>query len=50
MSSNNRLLSNYKFLNQGGIIISNYDISLLQLLFCKNTVNLKEGVAAIALL
>ena len=27
-----------------------YDISLLQLLFCKNTVNLKECVAAFALL
>ena len=36
--------------NQGGIIISNYDISLLQLLFCKNTVNLKECLAVIALL
>ena len=33
--------------NQGGIIISNYDISLLQLLFCKGTVNSKECVAAI---
>ena len=30
------------------IIISNYDISLLQFLFFKNTVNLKECVAAVA--
>ena len=36
--------------NQGGIIISIYDISLIQFLFCKNTINLKECVAAIALL
>ena len=36
--------------NQGGIIISNYGISLLQLLFCKNIVNLKECVAVIVLL
>ena len=35
---------------QGGIIISNFDISLLQFLFCKNTVNLKECVTAFALL
>ena len=27
-------------------IVGNYDISLLQLLFCKNTVHLKECVAA----
>ena len=33
--------------NQAGIIISKYDISLLQLLFFKNIVNLKEYVAAI---
>ena len=33
--------------NQAGIIISKYDISLLQLLFFKNRVNLKEYVAAI---
>ena len=32
------------------IKISNYDISLLQFLFCKNTVNLQKCVAAIALL
>ena len=36
--------------NQGGIIISNYDISLLQLLFCKDILNLKECVVAIVLL
>ena len=36
--------------NQAGIIISIYDISLIQFLFCKNTINLKECVAAIALL
>ena len=30
-------------LNQGDIIISNYDISLLQFLLCKNTVNLKKN-------
>ena len=36
--------------NQGGFIINNYDISLLQFLFCKNTVNLKEWVAPLALL
>ena len=35
---------------QGGIIIRIDDISLLQLRFYKNTVNLKECVAAIALL
>ena len=54
MSSNNRLLSiytcQYIYTNQGGIIISNYDIFLLQFLFCKNTVNLKECLAAFALL
>ena len=33
-----------------GIIISDFDISLLQLLFYKNTVNLKECLAASALL
>ena len=32
--------------NQGGIIISIYDIPLLHFLFCK-TVSLKEWVAAI---
>ena len=32
--------------NQAGIIISKYDISLLQLFFFKNIVNLKEYVAA----
>ena len=36
--------------DQQGIITSNYDISLLQLLFCKSIVNLKEWVAAIVLL
>ena len=36
--------------NKGGILINNYDISLLQFLFCKNTVNLKECLAAFALL
>ena len=36
--------------NQWGIIIINYDISLLQLLLCKNIVNLKECVSAIVLL
>ena len=36
--------------NQEGIIIINYDISLLQLLLCKSIVNLKECVAAIDLL
>ena len=36
-------------LNQGGILISIYNIFLLQFLFLKNTVNLKEFVAAIAL-
>ena len=50
MSSNNKLLSVYTCLKPGGIIISNYDSSLLQLLFCKNTKNLKECVAAFALL
>ena len=30
--------------NQGSFIISNCDMSLLQFLFCKNTVNLKECV------
>ena len=33
--------------NQGGIIINNYDISMLQLLFCKNIVHLKECMAKI---
>ena len=32
--------------NQGGIIISIYDISFLKFLFCKNTVSLEEWVAA----
>ena len=32
---------------QGGIVISISNISLLQFLFCKNTVSLKEWVAAI---
>ena len=50
MMSCSRLLSIYACLNQGGIIISIYDISLLQFLFCKKAVNLKERVAAIALL
>ena len=36
--------------NQAGIIVSNCDISLLQLLFCKSIVNLKEWVAAIVFL
>ena len=36
--------------NQGGIIISNYDISLLQYLFFKKIMNLKERVAAIVIL
>ena len=36
--------------NQGGIIISNYDISLLQLFLCQDIGNLKECVAAIVLL
>ena len=36
--------------NQEGIIIINYDISLLQHLLYKNIVNLKECVAAIVLL
>ena len=36
--------------NQRGTIISNYDIFLLQFLFCKNTVNLEEYVAAIVIL
>ena len=36
--------------NQGGIIISIYDIFMLQFLFSKNLVNLKEWVAAITLL
>ena len=36
--------------NQGGIIIINYDISLQQLLLCKNKVNLRECVAVIVLL
>ena len=36
--------------NQGVIIIINYDISFLQLLLCKNIVNLKEWVAAVGLL
>ena len=36
--------------NQGGIIIINYDISSLQLLLCKNILNLKECVAEIVLL
>ena len=40
MAANNRLLS----------VSSNYDISLLQFLFCKTTVNLKECLAAFALL
>ena len=42
MSSNNRIL--LVSLN----LISDYDIALLQFLFCKSTVNLKECVAAIA--
>ena len=37
-------------LNQGGTIISNYDTSLLQFLFCKNTIKLREFLAAFALL
>ena len=49
-SSNNRLLSVCTYLKPGGIMISNYDISLPQFLFCKNTVNLKECVVAFALL
>ena len=36
--------------NQGEIIIINYDISLLQLLLCKNIVKLKECMTAIVLL
>ena len=36
--------------NQGGVIIINYDISLLQLSLCKNIIDLKECVAAIVLL
>ena len=35
---------------QGGIIIINYDISLLQLLLYKNIVNLGECVAAIVII
>ena len=50
MSSYNRLLSYVRAWNEGDIIISIYDISLVQFLFCKNKVNLKEWVAAIALL
>ena len=34
--------------NEGAIIIS-FSISILQFLFCKNTINLKEWVAAITL-
>ena len=48
MSSNN--IQYIHSWNQGGIIIINYDISLLQLLLCKSIVNLKECVAAIVLL
>ena len=33
---------------QRGIIIDNYDISLLQFVFCKNTLNLKECVSTFA--
>ena len=36
--------------NQGGIMINDYDISLLQLFFRKDMVNLKECVAAVVLL
>ena len=50
MLSNNWLLSIKKAWNQGSIIISNYDITLLQFLFCKNTVNLKKCLAAFPLL
>ena len=35
--------------NQGGFKISNWDISLLQFMFCKNTVNLKEFLTAFSL-
>ena len=45
-----RILVYKSNLDQGGIIISNCDISLLQLLFCKDIVNLKECMAAIVLL
>ena len=38
------------FLDQVGITVSNYDISLLQLLLCKDILNLKECLAAIVLL
>ena len=34
--------------NQEVIIVGNYDISLLQILFCKNAVNFKESVAGTA--
>ena len=50
MPSNNRLVSIYTSWDQGGILISNYDISLLQFLFCKNTVHLEECLAAFAIL
>ena len=36
--------------DQGGIIISSYDMCLLQFLFYKNTVNLKECVTAFAVI
>ena len=36
--------------SQGGIIISNYDISLLQFLFCKNTVNKEESFVIIIII
>ena len=36
--------------NQGGIVISNHDNSLLQFMFCNNTVNFIKCVAAITLL
>ena len=36
--------------NPGCIIISNYTIFLLQFLFCKNTANMKECLAALTLL
>ena len=50
MSLYNRLFQYMFAWNQGGIIVSIYDISLLQFLLCKSKVNLKEGVAAVTLL
>ena len=52
ISLNNRLsfIQYIHAWNPGGIIADNYDISLQQLMFWKNAVNLKERVTVTAVL